>query len=66
MSANTRGVRLLPTADAAAYCDVDAGTMRRWMREGVLVGARRVLGRWYVDQESLDRFIRPSRDARNV
>lgn len=48
---------LLDCSQSAKYCGVPADTMRRWLREGAIPGARKILCKWYVDSDSLSKFV---------
>lgn len=60
----TERERLLTTEEVAAELRVTQHTLRRWIREGTLVGTR--VGReWRIKPADLDDFIRKNRPTRD-
>jgi excisionase family DNA binding protein len=49
----------LTTKDAAVMCHVAVPTIRRWLREGQLLGEKIGKRKWVIERAELIRFLRP-------
>ena len=63
-----KGTRLFTVNDAAAYADVSAGTIRRWLREDGLAKMQPAgpHGAIRIRQSDLDRFLARDNEQRLV
>lgn len=50
-------------ADAAKYIDRSTRTVRRWVEEGRLPNAKRIVQRLLIPRADLDAIIQPARRA---
>ena len=55
MGEKGRGRMLLSTKEAAYELDVHPETLRRWRRQGAVLRARKIGGRWYYDAGEVER-----------
>lgn len=53
--------KLLTAAEVAQRLSVDTDTVRRWVRDGSIVGYRLGAGTWRIDAASVEQFIERSR-----
>lgn len=58
--------KLLTPEDAAARLQVSTGTVRGWLRKGVIKGTKVGGGRlWRISESTIDEFVRASQNYYN-